>query len=65
MLAPIHRRWLELIPYSLTVFGYWVLMSIAAYKALYQLLRDPFFWEKTHHGVSHYSAAEFGTETAS
>ena len=65
MLAPIHRRWLELIPYSLTVFGYWVLMSIAAYKALYQLLRDPFFWEKTHHGVSHYSAAEFGAETAS
>jgi cellulose synthase/poly-beta-1,6-N-acetylglucosamine synthase-like glycosyltransferase len=65
MLAPIHRRWLDLIPYSLTVFGYWVLMSIAAYKALYQLLRDPFFWEKTHHGVSQYSAAEFGAETAS
>jgi glycosyltransferase XagB len=65
MLAPIHRRWLELIPYSLTVFGYWVLMSIAAYKALYQLLRDPFFWEKTHHGVSQYSATEFSTETAS
>ena len=65
MLAPIHRRWLELIPYSLTVFGYWVLMSIAAYKALYQLLRDPFFWEKTHHGVSQYNAAEFGAETAS
>jgi len=65
MLAPIHRRWLELIPYSLTVFAYWVLMSIAAYKALYQLLRDPFFWEKTHHGVSQYDAAEFGAETAS
>ena len=65
MLAPIHRRWLDLIPFSLTVFGYWVLMSIAAYKALYQLLRDPFFWEKTHHGVSQYSAAEFRAETAS
>jgi glycosyltransferase XagB len=65
MLAPIHRRWLELIPFSLTVFGYWVLMSIAAYKALYQLLRDPFFWEKTHHGVSRYGAAEIGVETAS
>ena len=65
MLAPIHRRWLDLIPFSLTVFGYWVLMSIAAYKALYQLLRDPFFWEKTHHGVSQYRAPEFGAETAS
>ncbi len=52
MLAPIRRGWLELIPYSLTVFGYWVLMSIAAYKALWQLLRNPFFWEKTDHGVS-------------
>ncbi len=31
MLAPIRRGWLDLIPYSLTVFGYWVLMSIAAY----------------------------------
>jgi hypothetical protein len=40
-------------------------MSIAAYKALYQLLRDPFFWEKTHHGVSQYRAPEFGAETAS
>jgi hypothetical protein len=27
-------------------------MSIAAYKALWQLLRNPFFWEKTDHGVS-------------
>ena len=56
MLAPIRRSWLNLIPYSLTVFGYWVLMSIAAYKALWQLLRNPFFWEKTHHGVSRLSA---------
>jgi glycosyltransferase XagB len=55
MLAPIRRGWLGLIPYSLTVFGYWVLMSIAAYKALWQLLRNPFFWEKTEHGVSRLS----------
>ena len=52
MLAPIRRGWLDLIPYSLTVLGYWVLMSIAAYKALWQLLRNPFYWEKTQHGTS-------------
>jgi cellulose synthase/poly-beta-1,6-N-acetylglucosamine synthase-like glycosyltransferase len=52
MLAPIRRGWLYLIPYSLTIVGYWVLMSVAAYRALWQLLRNPFFWEKTHHGVS-------------
>ncbi len=52
MLAPIRRGWLNLIPYCLTVPGYWVLISIAAYKALWQLIRNPFYWEKTQHGVS-------------
>ena len=56
MLAPIRRGWLDLIPYSLTVFGYWVLMSIAAYRALWQLIRDPFYWEKTQHGRSRHIA---------
>lgn len=31
---------------------YWVLMSLAAIKALWQLLRDPAYWEKTQHGLS-------------
>jgi cellulose synthase/poly-beta-1,6-N-acetylglucosamine synthase-like glycosyltransferase len=52
MLAPIRRGWLNLIPYSLTALGYWVLISIAAYRGLWQLLRNPFYWEKTQHGVS-------------
>jgi cellulose synthase/poly-beta-1,6-N-acetylglucosamine synthase-like glycosyltransferase len=64
MLAPIRRGWLDLIPYSLTVLGYWVLMSIAAYKALWQLLHKPFFWEKTRHGVSRVRAPEFGRPEA-
>jgi len=59
MLAPVRRGWFQLIPYSLTVFGYWVMISIAAYRGLWQLLRNPFYWEKTQHGVSRYSAAEF------
>jgi cellulose synthase/poly-beta-1,6-N-acetylglucosamine synthase-like glycosyltransferase len=58
MLAPIRRGWLHLIPYSLTAFGYWVLISIAAYKGLWQLLHNPFYWEKTQHGVSKYAAAD-------
>jgi cellulose synthase/poly-beta-1,6-N-acetylglucosamine synthase-like glycosyltransferase len=32
--------------------GYWVLQSIAAFKALYQLFFRPFYWEKTVHGLS-------------
>ena len=38
--------------------GYWVLISIAAYKGLWQLLRNPFYWEKTQHGVSKHAALE-------
>ena len=28
------------------------MISIAAYRGLWQLLRNPFYWEKTQHGVS-------------
>lgn len=32
----------------------WLLMSVAAYRALYQLVRDPYLWEKTEHGVDQF-----------
>jgi cellulose synthase/poly-beta-1,6-N-acetylglucosamine synthase-like glycosyltransferase len=59
MLAPIRRGWLGLIPYSLTVMAYWVLISIAAYRGLWQLLRNPFYWEKTQHGLSKHESRAF------
>jgi cellulose synthase/poly-beta-1,6-N-acetylglucosamine synthase-like glycosyltransferase len=31
---------------------YWLLISAATYRALWQLLRDPFRWEKTPHGAA-------------
>lgn len=31
---------------------YWALMSIAAWMALVSLIRNPFYWAKTSHGVS-------------
>jgi cellulose synthase/poly-beta-1,6-N-acetylglucosamine synthase-like glycosyltransferase len=31
---------------------YWLLLSIAAWRALFQLLRDPQRWEKTEHGLA-------------
>jgi cellulose synthase/poly-beta-1,6-N-acetylglucosamine synthase-like glycosyltransferase len=58
MLAPIRRGWFHLVPFSLTIVGYWVLMSVAAYKALWQLIRAPFYWEKTDHGSSRHVMAE-------
>jgi hypothetical protein len=30
---------------------YWFLISLAAYRALYQLARTPYLWEKTEHGA--------------
>jgi cellulose synthase/poly-beta-1,6-N-acetylglucosamine synthase-like glycosyltransferase len=31
---------------------YWLLLSLAAWRALYQLIRDPYRWEKTEHGLA-------------
>lgn len=47
-----------LIKYALLTPLYWVLMSLAAYKALFQLIRKPFYWEKTDHGLTGGPAAQ-------
>jgi hypothetical protein len=31
---------------------YWLLLSLAAWRALFQLLLDPYSWEKTEHGLA-------------
>ena len=31
---------------------YWIFLSIAAWRALYQLLTEPYHWEKTEHGLA-------------
>lgn len=31
---------------------YWILLSLAAWRALFQLIRDPYRWEKTEHGLA-------------
>jgi cellulose synthase/poly-beta-1,6-N-acetylglucosamine synthase-like glycosyltransferase len=39
---------------------HWLLLSIAAWRALFQLVRRPYYWEKTEHGLarrSRHSAA--------
>ncbi|GBD09864.1 Beta-monoglucosyldiacylglycerol synthase [Candidatus Thermoflexus japonica] len=52
MLAGFKRGYYDLIPWALLNPIYWVLHSIAAYKALWQLFTRPFYWEKTTHGLS-------------
>jgi cellulose synthase/poly-beta-1,6-N-acetylglucosamine synthase-like glycosyltransferase len=54
MVGAIKRGYFRLVPYALTAPLYYVLMSIAGYKALWQLIQDPFHWEKTTHGLSRF-----------
>ena len=44
-----HRHLLIYVP---TMILYWPLGTLAVYKALYELLLAPFYWDKTAHGIS-------------
>ncbi|MFI6041539.1 glycosyltransferase [Nocardia sp. NPDC051321] len=48
----------DLLLACLTVPLYWLLMSIAAAKGCYQLVRNPSYWEKTFHGLGTKEATE-------
>jgi hypothetical protein len=51
MAAGARREYHGLAPYALMLPLYWGLMSIAAWKGFIQLFTNPFYWEKTEHGV--------------
>lgn len=55
MLGAFKRQLYMLIPYGLTMPFYWLMMSVASYKALWQLIHNPFYWEKTLHGISSFN----------
>jgi cellulose synthase/poly-beta-1,6-N-acetylglucosamine synthase-like glycosyltransferase len=57
MLAAWARQRPSLVFCALTLPAYYLLMSVAAYKALWQLVRKPHYWEKTEHGLTSVSAA--------
>jgi cellulose synthase/poly-beta-1,6-N-acetylglucosamine synthase-like glycosyltransferase len=42
----------DLIIPALTVPAFFAMMSVAAAKGVYQLARNPSYWEKTFHGLS-------------
>jgi len=52
LLAPLKRGWFGLAPAAALMPLYWWMNSLAAYKALWQLITRPHFWEKTEHGLS-------------
>jgi cellulose synthase/poly-beta-1,6-N-acetylglucosamine synthase-like glycosyltransferase len=52
-LAARRRRAYDLMPFALLNPFYWILHSIAAWRALGQLVFNPSHWEKTPHGIVH------------
>jgi cellulose synthase/poly-beta-1,6-N-acetylglucosamine synthase-like glycosyltransferase len=51
VLTARHTRPEGLVVAAMLVPVYWVMMSIAALKAMWQLVVTPSFWEKTAHGL--------------
>ncbi|MGX6447575.1 glycosyltransferase [Patulibacter sp. S7RM1-6] len=47
----IHRGYFRLVTQALFSPIYWGFMSIAAWKGFWQLITNPFYWEKTEHGL--------------
>lgn len=52
VIAALKRKYYDLVPVGILLPVYWILHSIAAYKAFWQLIFNPHYWEKTEHGTS-------------
>ena len=50
-LGSFKRGYFDLVGYALLTPFYWALMSIGAWKGCLQLLFNPYYWEKTSHGL--------------
>ena len=54
----LRRGYYNLLPFSILIPLYWYLHSLSAYIALYELIKRPFYWYKTQHGISKYLKAK-------
>ncbi|HBF33388.1 TPA: glycosyl transferase [Candidatus Sumerlaeota bacterium] len=52
MLGCCARRYYDLVKWALLLPPYWAMVSIASWKAAWQLIVKPHYWEKTKHGLS-------------
>ncbi len=51
MIAVMRNKWYSMIPLTFIFPLYWILHPFASYRAIYQLLKNPYYWDKTkHHG---------------
>ncbi len=51
LMGCLRRGQYNMVKWALLAPVYWAMMSVAAFIALYQLIRKPHFWEKTQHGL--------------
>lgn len=51
VLGVLKRKWYKLIFPAIFSPLYWILMSIGAWKGLFQFFRKPYYWEKTKHAL--------------
>jgi hypothetical protein len=63
MMGAFLRKRYGLVLWALLNPVYWLLHSIASYKALWQLITRPHYWEKTTHGISALSAPAAPSQT--
>lgn len=64
MTAAAGRGLQPLILSALMMPAYWLLISLGAYKAIFQLVTRPFHWEKTEHGISRLTGLQLGRARA-
>jgi glycosyltransferase XagB len=50
--AVVKKKRYRQLPMALAMPAYWVMISVAAWRGLIQLITKPFYWEKTLHGVT-------------
>jgi cellulose synthase/poly-beta-1,6-N-acetylglucosamine synthase-like glycosyltransferase len=60
MMGPYKRGTFDLILWALLNPAYWLLHSVASYKALWQLVVKPHYWEKTEHGLTTQTRTDVG-----
>ncbi|WP_299040900.1 glycosyltransferase [uncultured Tateyamaria sp.] len=52
LVAVSDRNHRHLMPWVITLPFYFSLGAVASYKAIYELIRAPFYWDKTQHGTA-------------
>ncbi len=57
LIVLLKERWVGMIPCIFLFPFYWIFHSIASFKAVWQLITKPHYWEKTEHGLCSVNSA--------